>query len=87
LKRPVSKRVSKRVGRAFWTEATLASVAGALAVLTLAWPDWIEGVFGVGPDRHSGALEWALVAICCATALAFSALARREWQRAAPAHG
>lgn len=87
MKRPVSKRVSKRVGRAFWTEATLASVAGALAVLTLAWPDWIEGVFGVDPDRHSGALEWALVAICCATALAFSALARREWQRAAPAHG
>jgi hypothetical protein len=83
LKRPVSKRV----GRAFWTEATLASVTGALAVLTLAWPDWIEGVFGVDPDRHSGALEWALVAICCATALAFSALARREWQRAAPAHG
>jgi Na+-driven multidrug efflux pump len=83
LKRPVNKRV----GRAFWTEATLASVAGALALLTLAWPDWIEGVFGVDPDRHSGALEWALVAICCVISLAFSALARREWQRAAPAQG
>jgi Na+-driven multidrug efflux pump len=71
LKRPMNKRV----GRAFWTEATLGSLAGALAVLTLAWPDWIEGVFGVDPDRHSGALEWALVAICCVIALAFSALA------------
>jgi hypothetical protein len=79
--------MNKGVGRAFWTEATLASLAGALALLKLAWPDWIEGVFGVDPDRHSGALEWALVAICFVIALAFSALARREWQRTSPAHG
>jgi hypothetical protein len=79
--------VNKRPGRAFWSESILASVAAALAVLTLAWPDWIEGVFGVDPDRHSGSLEWTSVAICCVTALGLSALARREWRRAALGNG
>ncbi|MFC9294072.1 ABC transporter permease [Streptomyces sp. NPDC057011] len=68
-----------------WIEAFLAAVSGILFVLTLAWPDWIEGIFEVDPDQHSGALEWVVVAVLlCATAV-FSLLARSEWRRAATA--
>jgi hypothetical protein len=35
-------------------------------VLTFAWRDWIEAIFRVDPDRHSGALEWAIVAVLLA---------------------
>ena len=77
--------MTKRLGFSFWSDFTLASVAAALGVLTLVWRDWIEGVFGIDPDRHSGSLEWTIVAVCCVLALVFSALARREWRRAAPA--
>ncbi|WP_405363475.1 ABC transporter permease [Kitasatospora sp. NBC_00085] len=60
-------------------EALLAVVS--VLVITLVWPAWIESVFGIDPDQHSGALEWIIVAIAfCATA-AFSLLARSEWRR------
>lgn len=26
-------------------------------ILTVSWPDWIEHVFGVDPDHHSGSFE------------------------------
>ena len=83
----MKRAMNKRLGGDFWGESILASVAAALAVLTLAWPDWIEGVFGVDPDGHSGSLEWTIVAICCVNALVLSALARRAWRRAALGNG
>ena len=30
----------------FWIESIVASLPGALAVMTLFWHDWIEAVFG-----------------------------------------
>lgn len=68
---------------AFWLESALAFLTAFLAVLTLVWRDWIEGVFGFDPDHHNGSFEWELVAVCCAATILFSALARREWRRAA----
>jgi hypothetical protein len=68
----------------FWTEAALAALSGVLFVVTIFWKDWIEAVFGVGPDRHSGSLEWAIVAVLLVVTLLFGLLARAEWRRLAP---
>ncbi|WP_030264758.1 hypothetical protein [Streptomyces sp. NRRL B-24484] len=62
-------------------EALLAAVSGIVLVVTLAWPDWIESVFGVDPDEHSGALEWLIVAVAVCATVGFSLLARAEWRR------
>jgi hypothetical protein len=50
-------------------------------VLTLAWRDWIEGVFGFDPDHHNGSFEWELVIVCCLVTVASFVLARRQWHR------
>ena len=67
----------------FWLEAAAGAVCGVLAVVTLFSREWIELVFGVDPDRGSGALEWAVVlAMFIVTAMS-SVAAHREWARAA----
>jgi len=76
--------MKKRLGIAFWSESIVGSIAAFLAVLTLAWPDWIEGVFRVDPDNHSGSLEWAVAVGFIVAAAVCAALARREWHRAVP---
>lgn len=77
--------MKRRIGKAFWVESVLGSATTFLALLTLIWPDWIEGVFGVDPDHGNGSLEWAIVAVCFAVTIASAVLAGREWRRAAPA--
>ena len=37
-----------------WAELAGAMLCGALALLTLAWKDWIEFFFRVDPDSHNG---------------------------------
>jgi apolipoprotein N-acyltransferase len=69
-----------------WIEAVAAAVSAFLLVLTLVWRDWIEEIFGVDPDQHSGALEWAVVAVAVCATLLFSLLARGEWRRARALH-
>jgi len=66
----------------FWMEAILAAASGFLLVLTLLWRDWIEIIFGVDPDNHSGSLEWLIVLACLCIAVLSSVLARQEWRRA-----
>ena len=75
--------MKKRVGAAFWFELVLASFSAFLVVLTAAWHDWVEGIFGFDPDRHNGSFEWELAVVCCLLTVLFGELARREWRRAA----
>ncbi|XUL87150.1 ABC transporter permease [Streptomyces galilaeus] len=63
-------------------EAAAAGLCGLLFLATLIWPDWIEELFGVDPDQHSGAVEWAVVALALCATLVFSLLARGELRRA-----
>jgi len=63
-------------------EVVLASLGSGLFVLTIAWRDWIEAVFGVDPDRSSGATELLVAAALLGLALTAAALARAEWRRA-----
>src|SRR5262245_11048677 len=67
--------------RRFWLEATVAVASVATLVVTVAWHDWIEIVFGVDPDDGNGSLEWLVVASIVISGLTSSALARREWGR------
>jgi hypothetical protein len=54
-------------------------LAAGLAVLTLITREWIELVFGVDPDKGSGALEWAITIGLFAAAAALALVAR--WDR------
>ena len=65
----------------FWVEAGLASLTGSLCLLTLVSRDWIEVVFGVSPDNHSGSLEWLIVAGLLLVAIVLGFVARRESRR------
>jgi hypothetical protein len=67
--------------RRFWIEAGSAGMSALALVLTVVWPDWIELVFGIDPDHHSGSAEWLIVAVCALFTVTFSVLARLEWRR------
>ncbi|MFJ5553316.1 ABC transporter permease [Streptomyces sp. NPDC093225] len=69
-----------------WIEAIAAAICGILLIVTLIWRDWIDEVFGVDPDQHSGALEWIIVGLAVCGTLTFSLLARSEWRRARALH-
>jgi hypothetical protein len=59
-------------------EISLALIATALALLTMFWRDWIEGLTGWDPDHHNGGAEWLIVAGLFAAAVAAGLLARRH---------
>lgn len=66
----------------FWIEIGLASLTAFLAVATNSWPDWIERVFHIDLDYHSGSAEWKLVSAFWLTTVLFAGLALREWRKA-----
>jgi hypothetical protein len=74
--------MKRQLGLRFWVESILAGFTAFLVVLTLAWHDWIEGIFGFDPDHHNGSFEWELVIVCAVVTVASSLLARRDWRRA-----
>jgi hypothetical protein len=76
-----------RLSARFWVEAGLGLVSIVFALLTLASKDWIEIVFKVDPDHHSGSLEWVVVAVAVAVTVIAFAAARIEWRKAATASG
>jgi hypothetical protein len=66
----------------FWLESLLAGAAGVLAIVTLIQRDWIELIFEVDPDHHSGSLEWLTVIAFLAASASSTFLARHEWRKA-----
>jgi hypothetical protein len=70
----------------FHAELALAVLSTCLGVLTLVWPDWIEGLTGLDPDAHDGSAEWLIALGLGLVAAVCSALARRDY-RAQPMHG
>lgn len=76
--------MTKGLPKRFYAEATLSALAGFFFLLTLAWKDWLERVFGLDPDRHNGSLEWLVVAGLLLAAVSFGALARATRRRALP---
>ena len=66
----------------FWIETSIAIVTSILFVVTLLQRDWIEIVFGVDPDNHSGTLEWLIIGALLVAAITLFTLARYEWHRA-----
>lgn len=53
----------QQMGRRFWIECACAIACGLLLALTLVTREWIELIAHADPDRGSGLLEWAVVAI------------------------
>jgi len=71
----------------FWLECALAGLATALTALTLIEREWIEVVFGIDPDRGSGALEWGIVLVGVGIAVTSAMAARIERRRVVPRLG
>jgi hypothetical protein len=67
--------------RRLLVELGLAALSGSLLSVTLLWREWIELVFSVDPDKGSGSLEWALVAVLSVSTIAWLLAARLEWRR------
>lgn len=69
------------VRRRFWLECCLAALTGFLAVATIVWPDWIELVLGIDPDRGSGTVEVVAATVLALATVVFAVVSRLEWQR------
>ena len=65
----------------FRIEVSLAVLTGLFGVLTLFWRDWIEALTGWSPDRHSGSVEFGLVAVLLIMSVSCAAVARRTHRR------
>jgi len=57
-------------------------LSAIVLLLILFVPDWIEALFRVDPDQHTGSLEWAIVAVSLVAVMS-AMFARLEWRRAA----
>jgi hypothetical protein len=73
--------VQRQLSAGFWIELALAVISALLTVLTMAWPDWIEGLFEVNPDAGSGSSEWGITLAFVIATVAFAALTGRTWRR------
>jgi hypothetical protein len=64
-----------------WIKTVLATFGGALSLVTLAWPAWIEEIFGVAPDGGNGSLEWIIAFAFLGVGLGLGLQARRDQRR------
>lgn len=68
----------------FWLEFVCGLLGAVLFVVTLVTREWIELIFGVDPDKGSGALELVIAVGLLAVSIVSGLLAVREWRRAQP---
>jgi len=92
MPQPAETRSTRRAGSVirhvrprFWAETVLGTLTFLTFALTLVSRDWIEVVFRVDPDQHSGSLEWLIVGVLAVISATLFVLARMEWRRAAAA--
>ncbi|GAA5021063.1 hypothetical protein GCM10023258_10150 [Terrabacter aeriphilus] len=71
-------------GRRFWAVLAVGLLALATAVLTLAWPEWIEAVFGAEPDEGRGSTEQGVAVACAVVFLICVAASARIVLRSRP---
>ena len=60
---------------------TATCVSSLMAIITIAWPKWVEWAFGADPDHRSGLLEVLIVLALIAAAATSSLAARVELRR------
>jgi hypothetical protein len=66
--------------RRTWIAGVLTAVLAGATIATVIVPDWVEVLFGVGPDRGSGALEWALVLALVTLTAASALVTGHQWR-------
>ncbi len=66
--------------RRFKVEVGLAALSALLFVAAVAWPEWIEMIFGVDPDHGDGSLEWLILGVTALCAIGASLRARADWR-------
>ena len=64
-----------------FVESLLAFLSALALILALAWPQWIEDLFGFEPDGGSGETEWMWAAALAALTVAFVTRAGFAWRR------
>ena len=64
-----------------WVELVWGLLGAVLFSVTLVTREWIELIFGVDPDKGSGALELAIAFGLLAVSIVSGLLAAREWRR------
>jgi hypothetical protein len=62
-------------------ELVATCVSSVMAIITIAWPDWIELVFRTDPDHGSGALEVLIAGLLIAVAVASAVAVRTQISR------
>jgi hypothetical protein len=73
--------MQRPLSAAFWIELLLSIIGAFLTALTIVWPDWVEGLFGVDPDGGSGSSEWGITLVFIVVTVMLAAWARRTWRR------
>ena len=66
----------------FWLEVALAILTAAAAITTIMWPEWIELVFGIEPDKGNGTLELGVTLTIAIVFAILAMAAQTEWRRA-----
>jgi hypothetical protein len=77
--------MKNRLPLRFWVGTALAASSAAVLAMTLAWPDWIERIFGLEPDGGDGSAEWGwAIAFAVATVIFLTDVGRIWWKTVHP---